>query len=613
MSAGPADGAAAGRLAGGGGAALALAACALAIGAGAAGAAWLPAAHAENVTFSTAQSEYYFVPGERPAIPLDLRNDHGRAVAGLLSFTVSQDSGQGNVQTRTVNAGSQRFEVRAGNNTVMIDLGAVAPPARLEVDLSFSYNDGFDPWTVEIGPIVAHVVGDPSEARNEPSPMSGQAQAGAGGQQQQGQPGGQQQGQGGQGQGQRQQPGGQQQGQGGQGQGQPGGQQQGQGGQGQQGQGGQPPAPDPLDRLQNNQMAQDSAALRRQIQSQLQEEAASQNRFAETLSADPVFAEQHRRMLGDGYEVAGGSLDPLPGEEEGGAFEIQYQSPERGSASIRGEMEGGRVTEMDVRSEYEERRMLEALHADARFAEMSAELEAAGYTQSGSQFSSDGSAAEAVLEYSAPGAAGEGEGGEGEGAGAKQARVRAEFNGTHVTAVSLEYGEEDDAAFDPARAILAAAVAGGIAAAAYMALRGQGAEPAAPPAVPPPGAGRRGDPGAEAGRLMGEARRLHAAGDEKGAFARAGRAVRVLVSARLGMDREVTNAEVAGALAARRAEAGAASIDGGGARACLGVASLVEFARMSPGGGDFERLSSLFDMLAAGGGGNGGGAAPTNS
>ena len=360
-------------------------------------------------------------------------------------------------------------------------------------------------------------------------------------------------------------------------------------------------------------MAQDSAALRRQIQSQLQEEAARQNRFAETLSADPVFAEQHRRMLGDGYEVAGGSLDPLPGEEEDGAFEIQYQSPERGSASIRGEMEGGRVTEMDVRSEYEERRMLEALRADARFAEMSAELEAAGYTQSGSQFSSDGSAAEAVLEYSASGAAAAGgEGGEGEGAEAKQARVRAEFNGTHVTAVSLEYGEEDDAAFDPAHAVLAAAVAGGLAAAAYMALRGQGAEPAAPPAAPPPGAGRRGDPGAEAGRLMGEARRRHAAGDEKGAFASAGRAVRLLVTARLGMDREVTNAEIAGALAARRAEAGAASIDGDDARACLGVASLVEFAKMSPGGGDFERLSSLFDMLAAGGG-SGGGASPASS
>ena len=361
-------------------------------------------------------------------------------------------------------------------------------------------------------------------------------------------------------------------------------------------------------------MAQDSAALRRQIQSQLQEEAARQNRFAETLSADPVFAEQHRRMLDDGYEVSGGSLDPLPGSEEDGAFEIQYQSPERGSASIRGEVEGGRVAEMDVRSEYEERRMLEALRADARFAEMSAELEAAGYTQSGSQFSSDGSAAEAVLEYSAPGegAGGGGEGGEGEGAGAKQARVRAEFNGTHVTAVSLEYGEEDDAAFDPAHAVLAAAVAGGLAAAAYMALRGQGAEPAAPPAALPPGAGRRSDPRAEAGRLMGEARRLHAAGDEKGAFASAGRAVRLLVSARLGMDREVTNAEIAGALAARRAEAGAASIDGDNAGACLGVASLVEFARMSPGGGDFERLSSLFDMLAGGGGG-GGGASPASS
>ena len=567
---------------GGAAAAAVLAAAAAAVLAAAAA---VPGAHAQNVTFSTAQEEYYFAPGERPAIPLDLSNGHGRPVSGMLSFTVAQDGGQGGVQARTINAGSQRFEVREGNNTIMIDLGAVAPPARLEVDLSFTYNDGFDPWTVEIGPIVAHVVGDPSEARNEPSPMSAQARAGAGGQQGQQAP----QAQGGQG-------GQQQGGQGGQ-QGQ-----QGQGGQQQGGQGGQqgqqaPTPPDPLDRLQNNQMAQDSGALRRQIQEQLQDEADRQNRFAEALSADPSFAEQHRRMIDDGYEVAGGSLDPSPDSEDSGEFEIQYQSPERGAASIRGAMDGGEVGEMSVASEYAEQRMLDALRADPRFAEVSAELEAAGYSQSGAQFSSDGSASEAVLEYER---AAEG-GGEDPGAAEGQAtaaepepdraRVRAEFNGTDVAAVSLEYGGDEEE-FDPAGAVLAAAVAGGIAAAVYLALRGQGAEPAAPPPAPAARIRRHPEPADEARHLMGEARRLHAAGDEKGAFARAGRAVRVLASAGLGIDREVTNAEAAAALAA--AGRGAAGADIG---ACLGVADLVEFARMAPGEGDFARVSSAFDAL----------------
>ena len=356
-------------------------------------------------------------------------------------------------------------------------------------------------------------------------------------------------------------------------------------------------------------MAQDSAALRQQIQEQLQEEAGRQNRFAEALSADPSFAEQHRRMIEDGYEVAGGSIEPSPGSEEDGEFEVQYQSPERGAASIRGAMEGGQVTEMDVRSEYSEQRMLEALRGDPRFAEMSAELEAAGYEQSGAQFSSDGVSHEAVLEYEARGggAPEPGEGaGEGE-AGAGQARIRAEFNGTDVTAVSIEYGEEGGEEFDPAHAVLAAAVAGGAAAAAYTALRGQGAAPAVPPAAPGPRP--RADPRSEARRLMGEARILHAAGDEKGAFASAGRAVRVIAAARLGIGREVTNAEIAAALEARRAEAAA----GGGAGASLEVASLVEFARMRPGGGDFGRLSAAFDRLAEGGESEGGGAPAPSS
>lgn len=116
---------------------------------------------------------------------------------------------------------------------------------------------------------------------------------------------------------------------------------------------------------------------------------------------------------------------------------------------------------------------------------------------------------------------------------------------------------------------------------------------------------------------MGEARILHAVGDEKGAFASAGRAVRIIAAARLGIGREVTNAEIAAALEARRAEAAAAGggeEDGdGGAVACLELASLVEFARMRPGGGDFGRLSAAFDRLAGGGEADGCGAPAPSS
>ena len=564
--------------------AAAAAACALA-----AAPAAVPDAHAQNVTFSTGQSEYYFTAGERPAIPLEVHNGHGRAVAGILSYTMTQSTGQGNVQSKTINSGSQRFEVREGNNTVLIDMGAVPAPSTLEVELSFDYNDGFYPWSVEFGPITAHVVQDPSEARNEPDPMASQAQPGAGGQQGQGQG---QQGQGQQGQGQQGQ---------GQGQGQQGGQQGGQ----------QPPAPDPLDRLQNNQMAQDSTALRNQIQGQLEEEAGRQNRFAETLSADPKFAEQHRRMIDDGYSVASTHLDPSPGSDADGSFEVRYESGERGAASIQGTIEEGQVADFDVSSEYEERRMLDALREDPRFAEIAAELEAGGYSQAGAQFTSDGSTAEAVIEYTAGAGAGEGAGagaGAGEGA-AKQARIRAEVNGTEITAVSLEYEDEAGEAVNPAYAVLAAAVAGGIAAAAYLAVFGQGAAPAIVSAVPAAAPLRRADPEAESRRLIKEARRLHAAGDEKGAFAHAARAVRVLLSDRLGMDREVTNAEMAGALKARRG--GEELAQGprqasGDAAACLEVADMVEFARMSPGRGDFGKISSLLDGLLGNGGGGGG-------
>ena len=575
----------------------AAAACVLAAAALAAAA---PDAHAQNVTFSTGQSEYYFAAGERPIVPLEVYNGHGRAVSGVLSYTMTQSTGQDNVQSRTVNVGSQRFEVREGNNTVMIDMGAVAAPSTLDVELEFSYNDGFYPWSVDFGPVTVHVVQDPSEVRNEQDPMASHAQQGAtGGQagQQQGQAG-QQQGQAGQQQGQGQAG----QGQAGQGQGQRG-QQGATGGQGgqqqQQGQAGQqPPAPDPLGRLQNSQMNQDSAALRRQMQGQLDEEAGRQGQFAEALSADPRFAEQHRRMIDAGYSVANARVDPSPDSAGDGSFEVRYESGERGGASIRGSMKDGMVSDLEISSEYEEARMLDALREDPRFAEMAAELEAGGYGQASSEFTSDGSTTEAVIDYAAAGE----EGADGEAT--EQARIRAEFNGTDITSVSLEYEDEDEAV-DPAHVVLAAAVAGGLAAAAYMAVLGQGA---APVLLPAPVPARRADPEAEARRLVAEARRLHAAGDEKGAFAHAARAVRTLLASRLGMDREVTNAELAGAIRLRGSSGATWRVQEGGGgggdsqgdsgvAACLEEADLVEFARASPGAGDFGRIASLVDGL----------------
>ena len=332
------------------------------------------------------------------------------------------------------------------------------------------------------------------------------------------------------------------------------------------------------------------------MQGQLEEEAGRQGQFAEALSADPRFAEQHRRMIDAGYSVASARVDPSPDSAGDGSFEVSYESGERGDASIRGSMEDGTVSELEVSSEYEEARMLDALREDPRFAEMAAELEAGGYEQAGSEFASDGSTTEAVIDYAAAG-----EGADEEAA--MQARIRAEFNGTDITSVSLEYGGEEEAV-DPAHVVLAAAVAGGLAAAAYLAVLGQGA---APVLLPAPVPARRADPEAEARRLIAEARRMDAAGDEKGAFAHAARAVRTLLAGRLGMDREVTNAEMAVAIRLRGSSGaqGRGQEDGGGggplgdneAATCLEAADLVEFARASPGDGDFGRIASLADGL----------------
>ena len=600
----------------------------------AAAAAWAaagaPAAAAqggEAIEFTVEQSEYYFVAGGEAVIDMEVRNEHGRNVGGTLSHTVTETVSSGGAAAQMRRSDAVPFTVAAGNSSVRIDLGAGAVPSTKLFELSFTYTEGAVSRFVALGPITIHTVADESQADNRPDPVSGRSQQGAPPPQgQQAPPQGQQQG----------------------GAGQP------------QGQGQQPPRPpDPHSRLQNNQMDQDSSALRRQIQERVEEEARERDALAERLFADEKFAERHAELLEEGYAVTRSAVDPSPGggREDlgaggqdpgaagqdpgaggqdpgaaggqdpgaaggqqdpgaaggqqdpgaaggqqdpgaaggqdpgaggGGSFEVEYENAEGEWASVSGQMEEGAVTEIETQTQDHQERVAEALRQDERFRQFEAQLAAAGFSESGMDFAGDANGTTtATVRYESGGGAGAGE----------EAEITAVFEDGRVVEVALEGGPEEEKDWEEflasagIAALLAAALGGAVAAALRASRKGGAAEPA--PAAAPAAAPRP-DRAAAAAGLMAEARRLHGEGDEKAAFAAAGRAVRLLLARGRGIGGEVSNEEICEEI--RRAPEGGGP-PAGEVEGCLRTATLVEFAMAEPAGGDFARIDSLFSRL----------------
>ncbi len=635
---------------------LAAAAGAATAGAGAPAAA---AQGGEAIEFTVEQSEYYFVAGGEAVIDMEVRNEHGRNVGGTLSHTVTETVSSGGAAAQMRRSDAVPFTVAAGNSSVRIDLGAGAVPSTKLFELSFTYTEGAVSRFVALGPITIHTVADESQADNRPDPVSGRSQQGAPPPQgQQAPPQGQQQG----------------------GAGQP------------QGQGQQPPRPpDPHSRLQNNQMDQDSSALRRQIQERVEEEARERDALAERLFADERFAERHAELLEEGYAVTRSAVDPAPGggREDpgagggqdpgagggqqdpgagggqqdpgagggrqdpgaggqdpgagggqqdpgagggqqdpgagggqqdpgaggqdpgagggqqdpgagggqqdpgagggGGSFEVEYENAEGEWASVSGQMEEGAVTEIETQTQDHQERVAEALRQDERFRQFEAQLAAAGFSESGMEFAGDANGTTtATVRYESGGGAGAGE----------EAEITAVFEDGRVVEVALEGGPEEEEkdweeflASAGIAALLAAALGGAVAAALRASRKGGAAEPA--PAAAPAAAPRP-DRAAAAAGLMAEAKRLHGEGDEKAAFAAAGRAVRLLLARGRGIGGEVSNEEICEEI--RRAPEGGGP-PAGEVEGCLRTATLVEFAMAEPAGGDFARIDSLFSRL----------------
>jgi hypothetical protein len=326
----------------------------------------IPLVSAKDITLSLDQSEYYFKTGEDAIINLQSENTYNEQINGMLSYTITQSINQGNFQYSNSNTKSTSFSVDKGETQVPISFGTSDNPMILDIGLQFSYTKD-ESRVVNLDNIKIHFVSDESQKNNQQNQVSSSSQEASQSTQQQNDPFVQQE--------QRMQ----------QMMDQMFGREQQQ----------QPQSAE--QRLQNNQLSQDSSALKQQMAKQVQEQQQMKEEFQKELAQNQDFQKEHQELLNQGYNLTNANFNPSSNNT--GDFELEYQKPNGEQASLQGQMNNGEVQNIQKNTAESRQQMLDKLQENKQFQEYQKQLQEQGYSQQDMQFSQEQNQTNVQLNY----------------------------------------------------------------------------------------------------------------------------------------------------------------------------------------------------------------------
>lgn len=133
-------------------------------------------------------------------------------------------------------------------------------------------------------------------------------------------------------------------------------------------------------RIQNNQLNQNTAALKQQIEKQIQQKKQQEEKFKENLSKNEEFQKKHKELTSKGYEIKNSSFKNLSSENTG-SFEINYQNKKGEKAMIKGEMKNGVINNLVSKTHEDEQNIIKLLEANEDFKKYNAKLKRKGFSR----------------------------------------------------------------------------------------------------------------------------------------------------------------------------------------------------------------------------------------
>ena len=518
------------------------------------------AVYAQDILLSTNQTDYYFKTGENAIIPIEINNTYGKQISGILQYTISQLINQGNIQLSNYNTEKKSLSINEENNKISLDVGKSDTTANFTVNLGFNYNENGN-RIVPLGPIIIHFVSDESQknthqqnkmqSSSQPSTQSNQQDIFS--QQQQMEQGlnelfgnqsdlfSQQQ--------QQMEQGlnellGNQQNQ----------------------------SQNQQQQLQNNQLAQDSNALKQQLDRQVQKQEQIKKEFEQKLFSNNEFLNRHQNLLKNGYNINASNLNAKSNDT--GSFDIKYNNTTGKWATLQGNMKNGTMTNINEQSQDKQEKLLEKLKQNKSYQQFNSKLLTEGFSQNDIAFEANGNVTNVILKY--------------EDQKQANATITANFVNDEIRQVTLE-----DRNSNPLNLMLLIIIAVTVVSAVciYFAIKkfkNKKSFTIIDTQLNPKL--KSFDHVIESKKLIDEAIQYHDKGHYKEAFGTAGKSIRLFLSHDAGIKREITSEELIRLIPKDNYPIN-------DIRECLKVTDLVEFAKLKATDYDFKKIISLFNKL----------------
>jgi len=496
----------------------------------------IPFVLAEEITLTLNQREYYFLTGEEAVITIHSDSSYKDPINGMLSYTITQEINQGNFHYSSSNTKSTSFAIEPGKKDVALNFGSSDTPMTLNIGLRYSYNkDGAKEVSLEN--IKIHFVSEQSQKNNQQNQVSSSSTKSQTSKQYD--PFAQQE--------QRMQQminqifGNQQSWQ------QPQNAQQ---------------------RLQNNQMSQDSNALKQQIQNQLQQKQKMQEEFQRRLSQNPQFQKEHQDLLNKGYNLTGGSFNPETNNT--GSFELNYQNQQGQQATLKGRMDNGKLSEIQKDTPQLREQMLKQLQQNKQFQKFQQELQNQGFKQKIIEYNKAQNITSLKLNYA--------------NEQNETAVIKAQITNNTVEKVELEHNLKKEESYLWTVLLLVMCVGG------YLVYRKLSKKPEKTQNVELKVIEKPFDYVAQSRKLLQKAKQLFEKKEYKDAYGTAAQSLRLYLCYKNNLEKELTNDEVVNYL--RKHNQSYKNV-----KECFDLCSLVEFAKVKANKKDFEKIVKTVEVI----------------
>jgi len=323
-------------------------------------------------------------------------------------------------------------------------------------------------------------------------------------------------------------------------------------------------------RVQNNQMNQNTSEIKKEIEKQAQQQNQLNNEFKKNLEKNKRFQQEQKKLTSKGYKPVDYKINATTPDT--GSFNVTYRNSVGKEASIRGEMDKNQVKELTTQTPESIEKILRALRENKQFQKYDNYLTSHGFTQGKAtvnQVSKNYSRIE--VPYQDP-----------EG---KNRKITADYIDGEIKNVSLSgQGSEGNVGLwlDVLLLLLLCLLLAGTMWLFYKKYARK--KPGQLRADNKTMSEKPSNYASEAKSMLSRAEELFREGKEKDACEKTAQAIRFYFSRKHGIESELNNQELLKLLKKKENKSLA------GARECLNLCSLVEFAKHSAREKEFKHL-----------------------